>query len=132
MVAVVVNAPAEEEGEAAMVAGGGRQERLLTLHVCNATPSPLRLVPVIDVLLASRLDAQRRRAFDKANTICKVLLNVHGVSMWDKDRTWSTCGGRGERGSGREGRGGRGERGGGCLIGLGGGAAAVEAVPVGG
>ena len=45
-----------------------------------------------------------------------VLLTVHGVSVWDKDRTWSTGGGGGggrERGSfDRSDSGGRGGRGG--------------------
>ncbi len=77
-------------------------------------------MPVIDELLSSRLEARKRRAFDEADAIRDVLSTVHGVSVWDKDRTWSTGGGGGggggrERGSfdrsdGGGGRGGRGGR----------------------
>jgi hypothetical protein len=59
-------------------------------------------LPVINELLSSRLDTRKRRAFDEADAIRDVLLTVHGVSVWDKDRTWSTGGGGGggrERGS---------------------------------
>ncbi|KAL3808132.1 hypothetical protein ACHAXA_004578 [Cyclostephanos tholiformis] len=59
-------------------------------------------LPIIDKVLSSRLDTRKRRAFNEADVICDVLLNVHGISVWDKDRTWSTGGGGGggrERGS---------------------------------
>ena len=75
----------------------------------DSTPIPAESIPVIDNLLASRLEAKKRRDFDEADSIRDVLSNVHGVSVWDKDRTWSTGGGGGG-GSGGGGRGG--ERGG--------------------
>ena len=81
-------------------------------------PESLR---IINSLLASRSDARRKRNFDEADAIRETLSNDHGVTVWDKDKTWSTgsgstCGGgrgssrfdpsRGDRGgSGREGRG---------------------------
>jgi hypothetical protein len=61
----------------------------------NATPIPPGLVLVIDNLLASRLDAHRRRVFDEAHTIPNVFLNLHGIIVWEKDRTWSTGRGTG-------------------------------------
>jgi hypothetical protein len=83
---------------------------------------PADKMSVINELLSSRLDARRSRNFDEADAIRETLTNDHGVSVWDKDKTWSTGGGstggggssssrfdpsRGDRrgGSGREGRG---------------------------
>ena len=63
---------------------------------------------------------RRQGMFDEADSIRDELLNVHGVTVWDRDRVWTTAagsrgggrgggrGGRGGRGGGRGGRGGRG------------------------
>ncbi|KAL9181699.1 hypothetical protein ACHAXT_012042 [Thalassiosira profunda] len=68
---------------------------------------------VVDELLASRLQYRKRRLFDAADDIRDELLNVHGVTVWDKDKTWSTeRSGGGGRGGGRGERGGRGRGGG--------------------
>ena len=51
-------------------------------------------MPIIENLLASRLEYRKKRMFDEADGVGDELLNVHGVTVWDKDKTWST-GGRG-------------------------------------
>lgn len=81
----------------------------------------------VNELLASRLYYRKSQDYDAADGIRDELLNVHGVTVWDKDLTWTTKsagyvargrgggGGRGGRGGGRGdrdgGRGGRGGRG---------------------
>lgn len=85
---------------------------------------PADEMSVINELLSSRLDARRSRNFDEADAIRETLTNDHGVTVWDKDKTWSTGGfgraaaggsrfdsSRGDRGiSSREGRGSGGSR----------------------
>jgi len=56
----------------------------------------------VDRLLSDRLHYRKKRMFDAADDMRDELLNVHGVTVWDKDRTWTT--GRG----GADTRGGRG------------------------
>ena len=56
----------------------------------------------VNRLLADRLHYRKKRMFDAADDMRDELLNVHGVTVWDKDRTWTT--GRG----GADTRGGRG------------------------
>ena len=41
--------------------------------------------------------------FNEADDIRDELLNVHGVTVWDRDLMWTTKGGRGGRGRGRGG-----------------------------
>ncbi|KAL7490056.1 hypothetical protein ACHAW6_016124 [Cyclotella cf. meneghiniana] len=74
---------------------------------------------IVNDLLSQRTMLRRKGLFDEADNIRDTLLNVHGVTVWDKDRVWTTQpqGGRGgdrrdtrDRFGGR-GRGGRGERG---------------------
>eukprot|EP00578_Thalassiosira_sp_NH16_P002805 CAMPEP_0181132418 /NCGR_PEP_ID=MMETSP1071-20121207/30983_1 /TAXON_ID=35127 /ORGANISM="Thalassiosira sp., Strain NH16" /LENGTH=552 /DNA_ID=CAMNT_0023218747 /DNA_START=133 /DNA_END=1788 /DNA_ORIENTATION=- len=65
----------------------------------------------VNELLASRLHYRKKRQYDAADDIRDELLNDHGVTVWDKDRTWSTSrggGGGGSRGGGGRGDGGRG------------------------
>ena len=69
----------------------------------DASPIPAETMPIIENLLASRLEYRKKRMFDEADGVRDELLNVHGVTVWDKDKTWST-------GSGGGGGGGRGER----------------------
>lgn len=54
---------------------------------------------------------RRKGMFDEADNIRDELLNVHGVTVWDRDRVWTTKAGSG-RGGGRGDRGGRGRGGG--------------------
>jgi len=56
----------------------------------------------VNRLLSDRLHYRKKRMFDAADDMRDELLNVHGVTVWDKDRTWTT--GRG----GADTRGGRG------------------------
>jgi cysteinyl-tRNA synthetase len=42
----------------------------------------------VHALLASRLQAKKMRQFDEADNICDELLRVHGVTVWDRDKTW--------------------------------------------
>lgn len=72
---------------------------------------------VVNSLLVERTQMRKRGMFNEADGIRDELLNVHGVTVWDKDRVWTTAaapqGGRGGgRGRGRDGGrgGGRGER----------------------
>jgi hypothetical protein len=81
--AVVVAAVVDGTQGGSSGMGGGRRAWLLVQHVPRHDPIPPRLLLIIDDLLASRLDARRRRAFNKANAIHGVLLNVHGVNVWD-------------------------------------------------
>jgi hypothetical protein len=58
---------------------------------------------------------RRKGMFDEADNIRNELLSVHGVTVWDKDRVWTTkagAGAGGARGGGRGDRGARGGRGG--------------------
>ncbi|KAL3791671.1 hypothetical protein HJC23_003928 [Cyclotella cryptica] len=75
---------------------------------------------LVNDLLSQRTMLRRKGLFDEADNVRDTLLNVHGVTVWDKDRVWTTQpqGGRGggrrdtrDRFGGRGG-GGRGERGG--------------------
>jgi hypothetical protein len=54
----------------------------------DAIPIPAESLPIIDNLLASRLNARNNRSFDEAANIEDTLLNVHGVRVQDSDRTW--------------------------------------------
>jgi hypothetical protein len=65
------------------------------------TVIPTESLQIINSLLASRLDARRSRNFDEADAIRDTLTNDHGVSVWDKDKTWSTGAGGGAGGAGR-------------------------------
>ncbi|KAL3771369.1 hypothetical protein ACHAWU_004642 [Discostella pseudostelligera] len=71
----------------------------------DASFIPEDTMPIIEKLLASRLDYRKRRMFDEADGIRDELLNVHGVTVWDKEKTWSTGGGGGNGGGGGSGRG---------------------------
>jgi hypothetical protein len=73
----------------------------------------------VNDLLSQRNLYRRKGMFDEADGIRDKLLNIHGVTVWDKDRVWTTApqtgrgggGGRGKRDGGRGGRGGgRGDR----------------------
>jgi len=59
----------------------------------------------VNRLLSDRLHYRKKRMFDAADDMRDELLNVHGVTVWDKDRTWTTGRGgadtRGGRGGGR-------------------------------
>jgi len=71
----------------------------------------------VNSLLADRLQAKKTRDFSTADEIRDELLSAHGVSVWDKDKTWKTgssAGGSGmsRGGGGRDGAG-RGRDGGG-------------------
>lgn len=70
---------------------------------------------LITNLLSQRTDMRRKGMFDEADNIRDELMNVHGVTVWDRDRVWTTKSGAvrgGGRGGGRGDRGGR-RRGGG-------------------
>lgn len=76
----------------------------------DASFIPDETMPIIEKLLASRLDCRKRRMFDEADGIRDELLNVHGVTVWDKEKTWSTGGGGGNGGGGSGGNGERSDR----------------------
>ena len=88
---------------------------------------------VVNQLIQDRLTARKTGQFEQADVLRDVLLNDHGVTVWDRDRVWrSGCsssgsgmkgGGRQQRDGGRgegRGRGGRGESRGGPARGAGG------------
>jgi hypothetical protein len=59
---------------------------------------------VVNELLSTRLQYRKRKMFDQADDVRDELLNVHGVTVWDRDLMWTTQrgSGGGERGRGRE------------------------------
>jgi hypothetical protein len=59
----------------------------------DASFIPEETMPIIENLLASRLDYRKRRMYVKADGIRDELLNEHGVPVWDREKTWSTGGG---------------------------------------
>lgn len=72
----------------------------------------------VNALIADRLEARKTGRFQDADAIRDILLDEHGVSVWDKDKKWrsgssrsgsgSRLGGRQDaRGGGRDARGGR-------------------------
>ncbi len=60
----------------------------------------------VNDLLSTRLQYRKRKMFNEADDVRDELLNVHGVTVWDRDLMWTTQS-RGGGGGGR-GRGGRG------------------------
>lgn len=67
----------------------------------------------VNELLSTRLQYRKRKMFNEADDIRDELLNVHGVTVWDRDLMWTTQsrgGGGGGRGRGRGGGGGGGDR----------------------
>ena len=56
-------------------------------------------VAAVDALLAERVQMKRRRLFAAADAIRDALQRVHGVSVWARERVWSTGrgGGRSRR-----------------------------------
>ena len=90
--------------------GGGHD------YVRDASDTTSVDVEAVNRLMADRLHYRKKRMFDLADGIRDELQNAHGVTVWDKERTWSADsrggrpdsrgrGGRGGRGGGRGGRG---------------------------
>ena len=98
--------------------GGGRRSSFNSYggghdYVRDASDTTSVDVDAVDRLMADRLHYRKKRMFDLADGIRDELLSVHGVTVWDKERTWSADprGGRPDS-RGRGGRGGRGRGGG--------------------
>jgi cysteinyl-tRNA synthetase len=70
----------------------------------------------VNSLIAARLQARKTGQFEEADGIRDDLLKIHGVSVWDREKTWrSGCSESGSgmrRSGGREQSSGRGDRGG--------------------
>ena len=66
----------------------------------------------VNDLLSTRLQYRKRKMFNEADDVRDELLNVHGVTVWDRDLMWTTQsrGGGGGRGGERGGGRGRGDR----------------------
>ncbi|KAL7467700.1 hypothetical protein ACHAXS_009251 [Conticribra weissflogii] len=67
----------------------------------------------VNSLLTRRLQFRKRGQFDDADGVRDELREVHGVTVWDREKVWTTDGGGGGGGGGRfdRERGGRGGRG---------------------
>lgn len=64
-------------------------------------------VAAVNAMLTDRLECRKRGEFDQADAIRDALRDEFGVSVWDKERTWTTNPGNPRGGGDRGGRGGR-------------------------